>query len=172
MADTEWLSEEEQRTWRKLAAVLMKLPGALESQLQRDSGMTHFEYWVVALLSESPDRSLRLSTLASQANASLSRLSHVVTRLERKGWVRREPCPDSSRSMLAVLTGEGYDAVVAAAPGHVGAVRSLVFAGLGPDELGELDRACDALLHRIGGPAVRPAPLSPGQVDGGPEPAG
>lgn len=169
MAETRWLSDEEQRTWRKLAAVLMKLPGALEGQLQRDSGMTHFEYWVIALLSESPDRTLRLSTLASQANASLSRLSHVVTRLERRGWVRRERSPDSSRSMLAVLTDQGYDAVVDAAPRHVAAVRSLVFAGLRPDELGDLDRACDALLHRIGGPAVRPAPVAPGRAAGGPQ---
>jgi DNA-binding MarR family transcriptional regulator len=160
MPETPWLSADEQRTWRKLAAVLMKLPGALESQLQRDSGMTHFEYWVIALLSECPGRSLRLSTLAAQANASLSRLSHVVTRLERRGWVRREPCPDSTRSMLAVLTDAGYDAVVAAAPGHVAAVQALVFEGLGPESLGELDRACEALLDRIGGPPVRAAPVT------------
>jgi DNA-binding MarR family transcriptional regulator len=156
MAETQWLSEAEQRTWRKLVAVLMKLPAGLEGQLQRDADISHFEYWVLALLSEAPDRAMRLSALAAQANSSLSRLSHVVTRLEKKGFVNREPCPDSSRSMLAVLSDNGYRKLVAAAPGHVQAVRSLVFEGLGAEELSDLDRACDAILGRIGGPPVPP----------------
>jgi DNA-binding MarR family transcriptional regulator len=156
MAETRWLSDEEQRAWRKLVAVLMRLPGALEAQLQRDAGVTHFEYWVIALLSEAPERALRLSTLAAQANASLSRLSHVVTRLEKRGWVVRRPAADGSRAMLAVLTDDGYDKVVASAPGHVQAVQSLVFAGLSADQLGELDRTCSTLLARLGEP--RPAP--------------
>jgi DNA-binding MarR family transcriptional regulator len=156
MAETRWLSDEEQRAWRKLVAVLMRLPGALEAQLQRDAGVTHFEYWVIALLSEAPERALRLSTLAAQANASLSRLSHVVTRLEKRGWVVRRPAADGSRAMLAVLTDDGYDKVVASAPGHVQAVQSLVFAGLSADQVGELDRTCSTLLARLGEP--RPAP--------------
>ena len=156
MADTRWLSDEEQRTWRKLVAVLMKLPAGLETQLQRDAEISHFEYWVLALLSEAPRRAMRLSALAAQANSSLSRLSHVVTRLERKGLVAREPCPDSSRSMLAVLSDRGHAKLVAAAPGHVDAVQALVFDGLTPEQLGELDRACTAILERIGGPPVPP----------------
>lgn len=149
MADTRWLSEDEQRTWRKLVEVVMKLPAALESQLQRDADITHFEYWVMALLSESPDGALKLSTLAGKANASLSRLSHLVTRLENKGWATRRPSEDGSRSMQAVLTDTGRTKVKESAPGHVDAVRALVFEGLTPDELAELDRACGHLLDRI-----------------------
>lgn len=151
MGETRWLDAEQQTAWRKLAAVILKLPAALESQLQRDSAMSHFEYWVLALLSEAPRRALRLRVLAGQANASLSRLSHVVTRLERRGWVERRPCPDDARSSLAVLTDQGYAALVAAAPGHVEAVRSLVFDALDPRDVAALDRMCAALLRSIDG---------------------
>jgi DNA-binding MarR family transcriptional regulator len=152
MAETRWLGDDEQRTWRKLVAVLMKLPAALESQLQRDADMSHFEYWVLAILSDSPERSRRLSMLAAQANSSLSRLSHVITRLEKKGYVNREPCPDNTRAMLAVLTDTGHAKLAESAPGHVEAVRTLVFDGLSPDQLNDLDRACTEILARIGGP--------------------
>jgi DNA-binding MarR family transcriptional regulator len=152
MPETRWLSEDEQHTWRKLVAVVMKLPAALESQLQRDADMSHFEYWVLAILNDSPERSMRLSMLAAQANSSLSRLSHVVTRLEKRGHVVRRPCPDNTRAMLAVLTDAGYDKLVEAAPGHVEAVRTLVFDGLSHDQLQDLDRACSEILARIGGP--------------------
>jgi DNA-binding MarR family transcriptional regulator len=146
-----WLTDDEQRAWRRLAAVILRLPGALEAQLQRDSGLSHFEYWVLALLSESSDRALRLSHLANQANASLSRLSHVVTRLERRGSVVREPDPDDARATRAVLTDAGYRTVVAAAPGHVEVVRSLVFDGLSsPDDIAALERVCAAIVTRIG----------------------
>ncbi len=152
MAETRWLSEDEQRTWRKLVAVVMKLPAALESQLQRDADMSHFEYWVLAILNDSPGRSVQLSMLAAQANSSLSRLSHVITRLEKKGYVTRRPSPDSTRAMLAVLADDGYEKLVEAAPGHVEAVRTLVFDGLSADQLDDLHRACTEILIRIGGP--------------------
>lgn len=144
-----WLSDHEQRAWRRLAAVVLKLPGALERQLQADSGMTHFEYWLVAILSEAPDRSLRLSELASQANASVSRVSHVVTRLEQRGWVRRAPCPDDARATLGVLTDAGWEQVVAAAPQHVDRVRELVFDALTPDDVAMLQRVLGAIEDRI-----------------------
>ena len=147
-----WLDDAEQHAWRQLAAVVLKLPSELEAQLQRDAGMSHFEYWVIALLSEAPERTRRMSQLASQANASLSRLSHVVSRLERRGWVTRRPCPDDARATLAVLTDAGWEQVVAAAPGHVATVRRLVFDGLDRDDVGELARLCAAILERIDAP--------------------
>lgn len=149
MAETRWLTDEEQAAWRKLAAVIIRLPAALEGQLQREAGISHFEYWVLALLSEAPERSLRLRTLADRANASLSRLSHVVTRLEKRGWVCRRPAPTDARSVQAVLTDAGYDKVVASAPGHVTAVRAMVFDGLDADDIHDLARVCDALLTRV-----------------------
>lgn len=151
-AEPRWLEDAEQHAWRRLAAVILKLPSELEAQLQRDAGMSHFEYWVVALLSEAPDRTLRLGQLAAQANASLSRLSHVVTRLEKRGWVTRRPCPDDARATLAVLTDDGWDQVVAAAPGHVEAVRRYVFDGLDAADVTELARLCEKILDRIDAP--------------------
>lgn len=149
---TRWLDDDEQRAWRRLAAVVLKLPTELERQLQRDAGMSHFEYWVMALLSEAPDHTLRLSHLAGQANASLSRLSHVVTRLEDRGWVRRAPCPEDARATLGVLTDEGLAKVQEAAPGHVDAVRRLVFDQLDADDVADLERVCGAIADRLAKP--------------------
>ncbi|HLH82894.1 MAG TPA: MarR family transcriptional regulator, partial [Trebonia sp.] len=103
-----WLSAEEQAAWRPFAALLFRLPAALDAQLQRDAGISHFEYMVLASLSEAPGRTLRMSELAAMASGSLSRLSHVVSRMERRGWVRREPCPGDGRFINAVLTADGW----------------------------------------------------------------
>jgi DNA-binding MarR family transcriptional regulator len=143
---TPWLDDEEQLAWRQLAAVILKLPAALERQLQRDAGLGHFEYWVMALLSEAPELTLRMSELAGQANASLSRLSHVVDRLERRRWVTRRPAPDDARVTLATLTDAGVAVLEATAPGHVATVRRVVFDGLGPGEVADLERVCAAIL--------------------------
>lgn len=151
MDQPRWLDDDEQRAWRRLAAVILKLPSELEAQLQRDSGMSHFEYWVIALLSEAPDRTLRLSHLAAQANASLSRVSHVASRLETRGWIDRRHSPDDARATLAVLTDAGWGRVVAAAPGHVEAVRRFVFDALNSEDVQELARICDAILAQLDG---------------------
>src|SRR5215472_12380939 len=121
-----WLDPDERLIWLALGSVLIRLPGALDSQLQRDAGISHFEYQVLAGLSEAPDRTLRMSVLAILAEGSLSRLSQVVSRLEQRGWVRRTPDPADGRYTLATLTDTGWDKVVQAAPGHVQTVRSLV----------------------------------------------
>jgi DNA-binding MarR family transcriptional regulator len=129
--------------------------------MQRDSGLSHFEYLVLANLSEAPGRTRRMSALAALANGSLSRLSHVVKRLEARGWVRRQPCPQDGRYTDAVLTDAGYDKVVASAPGHVEAVRTLVLDALTGDELDRLGDIARRVLDRLeadardGGPAQR-----------------
>jgi DNA-binding MarR family transcriptional regulator len=122
-----WLDSEEQQTWLALAYTLTRLPVALDAQLQREAGVSHFEYLVLAGLSMSPERTLRLSDLAEFTASSLSRLSNVVTRLEKRGWVRRTPDPTDGRYTRAVLTEQGWDKVTASAPGHVEEVRRLVF---------------------------------------------
>ncbi|HEY2672166.1 MAG TPA: MarR family winged helix-turn-helix transcriptional regulator [Rugosimonospora sp.] len=122
-----WLDEEEMSTWFALASVLMWLPSALDAQLECDAGISHFEYQVLAMLSMSPERTARMSELAALTNGTLSRLSHVVTRLEKQGWVTRAADSDNRRYTLATLTASGWDKVTATAPGHVNAVRSLVF---------------------------------------------
>jgi len=155
MEPVRWLTDEEQRAWRRLAAVVLQLPGTLERQLQRDAGMTHVEYWVLALLSEEPDGRLPLRRLAAQANASLSRLSHVVTRLEERGWVVRQPDPTDGRTTLAVLTDDGRRVLVAAAPGHVRTVREMVFEPLSEGDLADLERIAGRIAARLDEP---PAP--------------
>ncbi len=145
-----WLTEEQQQTWRKFIAVLVKLPAALEGQLQRDAGVTHMGYLVLATLSEQPDRTLPMSRLAEKASASLSRLSHVVARLESQGWVRRERSAADGRVQLARLTDAGWAKVVSIAPAHAAEVQNRVFDLLDAGQLKQLDRICESLLDGLG----------------------
>jgi DNA-binding MarR family transcriptional regulator len=148
MADQpRWLTDDQQDAWRCFVEVLVKVPAALETQLQRDAGVTHMGYLVLSTLSEREDRSLAMSKLARKASASLSRLSHVVARLETHGWVRRERDPADGRVQIAVLTDEGLAKVVEAAPGHVEAVQQLVFDRLTPLQVRQLSRLCESLLE-------------------------
>lgn len=125
-----WLSDEQSAAWLALASVTVFLPAALDSQLRRDAGLTHVEYGVLAALSMASGRQARMSNVAAFANVNLSHLSRIVARLEKSGWVRREPDPNDGRSTLAILTPAGWDKVVAAAPGHAEEVQRLVFDNL------------------------------------------
>lgn len=140
------MTDDEQQVWRRFIEVLVKLPAALEGQLQRDAGLTHIGYLVLAQLSEREDRRMAMSRLAKKASSSLSRLSHVVARLESQGLVRRERDPEDGRVQIAVLTDEGMAKIVAAAPGHVEAVQDLVFDRLTPAQVRQLSKLCEALL--------------------------
>jgi DNA-binding MarR family transcriptional regulator len=162
MSEPRWLSAAEQQSWRKLAGVLTLLPAALDTQLQRDAGLTHFAYWVLAMLSETPSRSLQMTDLAAMSRSSLSRLSHTVARLERDGWVRRERSPADGRATVAVLTEAGYAKVVETAPGHVEAVRSLVFDVLSPTQVRQLDGICTELLDGLAAAGAGPLRSSAG----------
>ena len=122
-----WLDDEEMAAWLGLARLISRLPFELDRQLQRDAGLSHFEYQVMAGLSQSPERTLRMSRLAEFAEGQLPRLSQVVARLEKRGWVTRRSDPTDGRSTLATLTDAGMAKVVATAPGHVATVRSFVF---------------------------------------------
>ncbi|GAB3083202.1 MULTISPECIES: MarR family winged helix-turn-helix transcriptional regulator [unclassified Phycicoccus] len=144
-----WLEPDERAAWLRLMAVVELLPAALDSQLRREAGVTHFEYFVLAMLSEADDRTLRMTALAQRTNATLPRLSHVVRRLEDRGLVERFPCPQDKRATNARLTPEGMEAVVAAAPGHVGAVRRLVFDALDARQVAQLRELGDALLSTL-----------------------
>jgi DNA-binding MarR family transcriptional regulator len=144
-----WLEKDELAAWMSLAALTFKLPGVLDYQLQRDSGLTHFEYLVLAGLSESPGRSRRMSDLAGFANGSLSRLSHVVKRLEQRGFVERRPAEDDGRITVATITDSGYEILVAAAPGHVATVRECVVDALTPEQIAQLKVIADQILAKI-----------------------
>jgi DNA-binding MarR family transcriptional regulator len=144
-----WLDPEEQQTWRALASALVRLPAALDAQLHRDAGISHFEYQVLALLSEAPGRTLRMSALAAQAGGSLPRLSQVVARLEQRGWVRRTPDPADGRYTLATLTDQGQATVTQAAPGHVQEVRRLVIDPLTKTQLRQLREISRRVIRAI-----------------------
>jgi DNA-binding MarR family transcriptional regulator len=146
---TRWLEEDELRAWLRLAGVMLKLSPALDSQLQRDCDLTHFDYLCLAMLSETEDRTLAMSELAARTNASLSRLSHVVSKLERRGWVARTPSPHSRRVTLVRLLEEGWQVLVDAAPGHVETVRCLVFDGLSAEDVAALERIAGHIVDRI-----------------------
>jgi DNA-binding MarR family transcriptional regulator len=147
--ETEWLSDDERGAWVRLAAVLELLPGVLDTQLRRDADLTDCEYFLLAMLSEAPDRTLRMTSLAQRTNATLPRLSHVVRRLEDRGLVRRVPCPDDGRATNAQLTPAGWDKVVDTAPGHVTNVRTHVIDALSPEQVGQLAEIAEAILGRI-----------------------
>ncbi|MBB1494670.1 MarR family transcriptional regulator [Propioniciclava sp. MC1595] len=149
MDDVRWLTDDEIDTWLKFRAVVELYPGLLDAQLRRDAQLTHMEYQVLAMLSEVPDRTLRMTALAARTNGSLTRMSHVVTRLEQRGIVARSACALDGRATNVTLTDAGHDALVAAAPGHVTQVRESFLDALSPAQLGQLDAICDAILDRI-----------------------
>jgi DNA-binding MarR family transcriptional regulator len=149
MEKTRWLSTDEMSAWRKFVAVVELLPGALDGQLQRDADLSHFEYFVLAMLSESPGRTLRMTELSSETNSTLPRLSHVVSRLEKRRLVKRSPCPEDRRATNATLTQAGWEKVVATAPGHVGAVRDNVIDPLDSRDIADLDRIMGRMLARL-----------------------
>lgn len=156
-----WLTGAELDAWKKFSAMLVKLPAALDTQLQRDSDLNQFEYLVLAGLADAPDNTLQMSTLAILANGSLSRLSHVVKRLEKRGYLRREPCPEDGRYTNAVLTDAGRTKNRESAPGHVAQVRALLVDVLEPEQLlqlGEISlrvlRAMEPQLKTACGEAV------------------
>ena len=136
--EPQWLTAEEQGAWLALSSLVMKLDVALDTQLRRDAGLGHFEYTVLASLSEAPGRTLRMSELAMLAHGSLPRLSQAVARLEKRNWVRRAPDPADGRYTLATLTEEGLEKVVATAPGHVREVRRLIFDPLSKTQVQQL----------------------------------
>ncbi|MDQ4037335.1 MAG: MarR family transcriptional regulator [Actinomycetota bacterium] len=149
-AHARWLDADEQVTWRTYLATSKAIGEAIESQLQRDANIPHTYYEILVRLSEAPGRKLRMSQLADLCLASRSRLSHAVARLEERGWVSREACPDDGRGMLAGLTDAGMNALTEAAPGHVNAVREQVFDRLSAEQVKQLREIGEAIL---GGPS-------------------
>ncbi|SFF19960.1 DNA-binding transcriptional regulator, MarR family [Actinoplanes philippinensis] len=146
------------RAWRALHAAVVVLPAALDVQLRRDAGISHLEYYALAGLSEQADRTLRLSDLAILTGAELSRISHLIVRLEKRGLVVRRPDPDDARYTNAVLTEQGWELVELAAPGHVATVRRLLFDGLDGAGLQELQHAADRIVAAL---RLSDLPLAP-----------
>ncbi|NEB73891.1 MarR family transcriptional regulator [Streptomyces sp. SID14478] len=139
--EPQWLTEDEQRTWRAYLHATTLLEDHLDRQLQRDAKMPHIYFGLLVQISEAPRRRLRMTELARSAKITRSRLSHAIARLEKNGWVRREDCPSDKRGQFAVLTDEGLAVLRRSAPGHVDAVRQALFDRLTPAQqksLGEI----------------------------------
>ncbi|MEV5824852.1 MarR family transcriptional regulator [Spirillospora sp. NPDC052242] len=149
MADPRWLDDDEQETWRAFLWTSRLLNEALDRQLQRDSGMPHAYYMILAMLSESPGRARTMSELAEIVHSSPSRLSHAVNRLEAAGWVRRTKHPTDRRTTIAELTDAGFDVLAEAAPGHVAEVRRHLFDPLTRDEMLRFRESLRALLGSL-----------------------
>lgn len=156
------MSPTELRAWLAYRGGMTLLEAALDRQLQRDAGMPLAYYQILAILSEAPERTLRMSDLADKLQSSPSRLSHAVGRLECQGWVQRIPCPNDRRSTLARLTDAGFAALAAAAPGHVETVRRLVFDHLTPEQVEQLYTIFQSVLTAVLDQARNSCGHSPG----------
>ncbi|WIB78278.1 MarR family winged helix-turn-helix transcriptional regulator [Curtobacterium sp. MCPF17_002] len=158
------LTDEELEVWAALATLIERLPTALDAQLQRDSGLTHFEHGVLFALDGAPERTLRMSTLAGYASCTLSRLSRAVTRLESKGWVRRVVDPGDGRFTLAVLTDAGHEQVEQSTPGHQALVRRVVFDALTAAQVRQLGAVSRRIAEAVSDtPVWTPSSRRPGR---------
>ena len=144
-----WLSDDEQRTWRTYLRMSSLLPAALNRELQQDSGLTLPEYEVLVALSEAPQRRLRPFQICEALNWEQSRLSHQLTRMERRGLVTRRECAADGRGAFIELTAAGADAIDAAAPRHVATVRRLIFDQLGDAQRASFEQACAAIVTAL-----------------------
>lgn len=149
MSETRWLDREEQRTWRTFMLATQLLFEQFDRELQQGASMPSTHYEVLVRLSEAPGRRLRMSALADRSQASRSRLSHTIARLEEAGWVDRETCPSDRRGTFAVLTDAGFAALEAAAPIHVGGVRAHLFDQLDRRQLDELRAISERVLEHL-----------------------
>ncbi len=147
--DVRWLSSSEQASWLALGALVTRLPAALDADLHATAGLSLFDYMVLAHLSEAPGRTLRMSALGSRVNASPSRLSHCVARLERRGWVSRSPLPEDGRQIVAHLSATGHRKVVDSAAKHVDFVRRVVIDVLAADQLEQLHTVARSIVDSI-----------------------
>jgi DNA-binding MarR family transcriptional regulator len=144
-----WLDAEEQRAWRAWLYSAQLLMDQLDRELTHETGISHAYYEILVALSEAEGRMLRMSELADRCLSSRSRLSHAVSRLEERGWVRRQVCPDDGRGQLAVLTDEGFAALEAAAPVHVESVRTHLFDQLTPEQIQNMRDFGETLLRHL-----------------------
>src|SRR5436305_5810077 len=147
--ETRWLDAEEQKAWRAWLYASMLLQDQLDRELTHETGISHAYYEILVQLSEAPGRALRMSQLADRSLSSRSRLSHAVSRLEERGWVRRQVCESDGRGQLAVLTDEGFAALEAAAPTHVEGVRTHLFDQLSPEQVAAMRDIGETLMAHL-----------------------
>lgn len=138
MEPTRWLSAEEQNTWRAYLDATRLLLQALDRQLTRDAGISFTDFELLVVLSEAPQRQLRMRELADAVTTTRSGVTRAISRLVDTGWVRRVECEDDKRGTLAELTDAGAEKLASASPGHVAEVRRNMFDLLSPRDVGIL----------------------------------
>ena len=149
MTGPRWLDDREQQAWRGYLAMQTELQAHLNRRLQADSGLSLPDFAVLVTLTDTADGRLRAGELAEALQWEKSRLSHHLGRMQRRGLVERQECPDDARGAFVAVTEEGRRAIERAAPPHVGTVRDLVFDVLAPDDVDALARISDAVLTRL-----------------------
>ncbi|MGW4485775.1 MarR family winged helix-turn-helix transcriptional regulator [Amycolatopsis sp. NPDC004368] len=149
MTDGRWLDERELHVWKLYHHLQRSLNGAVDRQLVRDAGLSAADYTLMVPLSEADGDVLRMRDLGTQISWDRSRLSHHVSRMEKRGLVTREDCSDDARGAMVRLTAAGREAIEAAAPEHVETVRRYFFDQLEPDELDVLARVFERLVKRL-----------------------
>lgn len=135
MDGVQWLSESEQEMWRGYLDSTRLLLRALDRRLDLEAEISFADYEVLALLSEAPQRRLRMSDIAEAAVTTRSGVTRAVNRLADMGWLRRIPCPEDKRGSFAELTESGLTKVQSTAPVHVAALRRNVFDLLSPRDV-------------------------------------
>ncbi|MEF3119654.1 MarR family winged helix-turn-helix transcriptional regulator [Kocuria flava] len=148
-ADVDWLSDEEQRAWRAFLALSRGMATAIDRQLTRDSSLSSSEYEVLVLLSESPTGVVRSRDLLHGLGWERSRLSHLLSRMARRGLLERLTCDTDARGLDVRLTAEGRRAIEAAAPGHLETVRAALIDQLTPEEMDALLSVAHKVLPRL-----------------------
>jgi DNA-binding MarR family transcriptional regulator len=149
MTEPRWLNADERRAWLALLSINTMLPAALDTQLHTAGKVSLFDYNVMAMLSETEGRFLPMSELAARTSSSLSRLSHVVTKLEKRGWLERRPHPGDARVTTAHLSDAGMATLVSLAPGHVEAVRTKFLDALTARDVSDLARIGEKIVARL-----------------------
>ena len=147
-----WLTPDQLASWLSVVRLITRLPWAIDAQLQRSADLSMTEYMTMATLAKAPRRTMRMSDLAELTSSSLSRLSHLVKRLESQGYVRREADSADGRFTNAILLPAGLSKLESAAPGHVAHVRQLVIDNLSAERLRRLGQDADRIVGRIDSP--------------------
>jgi DNA-binding MarR family transcriptional regulator len=146
MAEPRWLDEREAHVWQAYRDLQRELRNALDRQLVHDAGLSGAEYALLVPLSDAPGGRLRARDLGAMVGWDRSRISHQLSRMEHRGLLTREACPDDARGSIVRLTPTGRSAIEAAAPNHVTAVRRFFLDPLSDDELDTLATLFDRLL--------------------------
>lgn len=144
-----WLAADEERLWRGWMRLNTELSATLQRDMQGGAHLSMSDYDVLVHLTDSPEGRLRVSDLARLLQWGLSRVSHHVTRMERRGLVARTECAEDGRGAFVAVTAPGRAAIERAAPGHVASVRRLVFDALDTDDVASLGAIVDKMLARL-----------------------